>query len=37
VTAETGWRPRRTLDVLFDDVFAWLRENEVRLRPILVA
>jgi CDP-paratose 2-epimerase len=37
VTAETGWRPRRAPDVLFDDIFAWLREHEEQLRPILAA
>jgi CDP-paratose 2-epimerase len=35
VSAETGWRPQRTLDVLFEDIFAWLRQHEDVLRPIL--
>jgi CDP-paratose 2-epimerase len=35
VTAATGWRPRRTLDTLLDDVFAWLRAERQLLEPIL--
>jgi len=35
VSAATGWRPRRTLDMLLDDVFAWLRAERRLLQPIL--
>lgn len=34
VTAETGWRPRRDLAAIFDDIFAWLRAHP-ELREIL--
>ena len=35
VTALCGWSPRRSVETLLDDVFAWLRSDEERLRPIL--
>jgi CDP-paratose 2-epimerase len=34
ITAETGWSPRRSVDVLLDDVFAWLRAEEPALKPL---
>jgi CDP-paratose 2-epimerase len=35
-TAEqTGWRPKRGIDQIVDDVFAWLRESEPMVRPLL--
>jgi CDP-paratose 2-epimerase len=33
VRSKTGWVPNRTLDVLLDDVFEWLRSERVRLEP----
>ena len=33
VRSETGWVPSRTLGVLLDDVFEWLRSERVRLEP----
>jgi CDP-paratose 2-epimerase len=35
VTAATGWAPRRGLDVLMDDVYAWLRQHRETLEPVL--
>jgi CDP-paratose 2-epimerase len=35
VTALCGWAPQRSVEALLDDVFAWLRAEEPRLRPIL--
>lgn len=35
VTAATGWQPRRSLEDLLDEVFAWLSEHRERLQPIL--
>jgi CDP-paratose 2-epimerase len=35
VTDVTGWAPARTVNVLLDDVFEWLRAEERQLRPIL--
>lgn len=34
-TAATGWTPRRSVDVLLDNVFAWLSEHRDTLAPIL--
>lgn len=35
VSALCGWSPRRSVETLLDDVFAWLGSEEARLRPIL--
>jgi CDP-paratose 2-epimerase len=35
VTAATGWVPKRTVERLLDDVFAWLREHRASLEPVL--
>jgi CDP-paratose 2-epimerase len=35
VTVLCGWSPRRSVETLLDDVFAWLRSDEGRLHPIL--
>jgi CDP-paratose 2-epimerase len=35
VGASTGWRPRRSLETLLDDVFGWLRAERATLEPIL--
>jgi CDP-paratose 2-epimerase len=35
VTAATGWRPKRPLQQLFDDVWRWLVDNRAQLEPIL--
>ena len=35
ITNATGWRPRRNLETLLDDVFRWLRDREPELRPLL--
>ena len=37
VTAATGWRPRRTIDMALDDVFAWLLTHRATLEPLLRA
>jgi CDP-paratose 2-epimerase len=37
VTERTGWRPRRSLDALLTDVFAWLRSAGPELRGLLCA
>jgi CDP-paratose 2-epimerase len=37
VTAATGWVPSRSIADTVDDVFAWLRRESDRLRPILAA
>lgn len=35
VSNTTGWRPRRDVQVLVDDVFEWLRGHEPVVRPVL--
>ena len=35
VTASTGWSPQRTIDVILDDIFAWLQEHRATLEPLL--
>ena len=35
VTAATGWAPKRTLDVILDDVFDWLHAHRATLQPLL--
>jgi len=35
VQAATGWRPRRKLDGLLDDIHRWLVDERARLEPIL--
>ena len=37
VTERTGWTPRRTLENIVDDVFAWLHEERERLEPLFRA
>jgi CDP-paratose 2-epimerase len=35
ITAATGWSPRRSLDALLDDVFAWLDAHRPTLESVL--
>jgi CDP-paratose 2-epimerase len=37
VAARCGWSPRRSIDTLLDEVFAWLRSDEARLRSVLMS
>ena len=37
ITAATGWSPRRSLDAVLDDVFAWLETHRSTLEPVLGA
>lgn len=34
-TAALGWRPERTVPMILDEIFAWLRANRPQLEPIL--
>ncbi len=34
-TAASGWTPQRTVGVVLDDIFSWLREHRATLEPIL--
>ena len=35
VSAETGWRPMRTVESIVNDIFDWIRKNEAELRPLM--
>lgn len=35
VGAATGWAPRRSVETILDEIFAWLRDNRERLAPVL--
>jgi CDP-paratose 2-epimerase len=37
VLAATGWKPRRALAEILDDVFGWLAEHRAALQPLLGA
>jgi CDP-paratose 2-epimerase len=36
VTDETGWRPRRNLQIILADIYDWLKKDEKQLKNILV-
>jgi CDP-paratose 2-epimerase len=35
ITEVTGWRPRRSLQQILDDIWRWLLDNRAELGPIL--
>jgi len=35
ITKSTGWEPRRSVDMIFNDIFEWIRANEAQLQSIL--
>jgi CDP-paratose 2-epimerase len=35
ITAATGWAPSRSIAVVLDDIFAWLRDQRATLEPLL--
>lgn len=35
VSSKTGWKPKRSVAAILDDIFSWLRENQDKLRNIL--
>jgi CDP-paratose 2-epimerase len=35
IEASTDWRPKKTVDAIFNDIFEWIRANEVSLSTIL--
>jgi CDP-paratose 2-epimerase len=35
VQASTGWRPRRRLEALLEDIHRWLVDERLQLEPIL--
>jgi CDP-paratose 2-epimerase len=35
IEQETGWSPQRGVQDVFTDIFNWIKENEVLLKPIL--
>jgi CDP-paratose 2-epimerase len=37
IAAVSGWTPRRSVEAIVDDIFAWLRRERTALEPILGA
>lgn len=35
IEMETHWKPVKTVEDIFTDIFSWIRENEEQLKPIL--
>jgi CDP-paratose 2-epimerase len=35
IRAATGWRPRRNVQTVFEDIFGWISQNEKQLESIL--
>lgn len=35
VSAATDWHPRRSVDIVLDDIFRWLTDNRAILEPVL--
>lgn len=35
VTTETGWKPQKSVNDIFAEIYAWIRNNEESLKPIL--
>lgn len=35
IEKDTGWRPRKSIDTLFNDIFEWISAHEAELRIIL--
>lgn len=35
IEKEIGWKPKRSVETVFKDIFHWIKENEQQLEPIL--
>jgi CDP-paratose 2-epimerase len=35
IEQEIGWKPKKTVQNVFEDVFEWIKENEQQLKNIL--
>lgn len=35
IESEIGWKPKKTVAVVFEDIYRWIKENEVQLEKIL--
>ena len=35
ITAATGWKPMKPTEVILNDIFEWIKQNEKQLKPIL--
>ncbi len=35
IETEIGWSPQHTVEDVFSDVYSWITENEVMLKPLL--
>lgn len=35
ITAETGWKPEKSPEMVFEDIYRWIKDNEKQLETIL--
>lgn len=35
IEKEIGWKPKKNVKSIFEDIFAWIQKNEAQLKPIL--
>ena len=35
IESEIGWKPKRSVETVFSDIYQWIKENEVQLEAIL--
>jgi len=35
IERETGWKPTRSVEIIFSDIYKWIKDNELKLKPIL--
>jgi CDP-paratose 2-epimerase len=35
IEKETGWKPKKSVETIFQDIYDWIDENEIALKPIL--
>ena len=35
IEKEIGWKPKRSVDTVFQDIYQWIKENEKQLETIL--
>ena len=35
ITTGAGWKPLKDVDIIFGDIFNWIRKEEKKLKPVL--
>ncbi len=35
IEKETGWKPKKSVETVFKDIYQWIKDNEAQLEPIL--